>query len=911
MATVPCPPADQLRQFSLGKLSAAQGEAIGRHVGQCRACLHALEALKIATPLVPTLPRAGQEVLPPRAKNDLSQAPTLPPEPQSNWETVYTGEDVPKQGLEEGAAGSGRAFKFLRPAEAPGEIGRLGSYRILKVLGQGGMGIVFLAEDEHLQRTVALKAMLPEVARRPEARERFLREARAAAKLQHDHIVSIHQVSEDGGVPFIAMPFLKGSSLEEYLSLRAQTSPGPVLNVSQILKIGREIAKGLAAAHECGLIHRDIKPANIWLDATAGGRVKILDFGLAGGSVGEQKLTRSGAIMGTPAYMAPEQAQGKTVDHRADLFSLGVLLYRLCTGKLPFLREDLVGTLLAIATHQPPPPLTMAPNTPFELSELVMKLLVKNPAERVASGREVVRTILAIEGRLSAQTAYSCPAESLEPTQTPARGVPPVAPSAPRRGTGRRRRLWITAGLAVALIAGSVVIAGIFSGRADEGGKSDEKALATDSNEGGKSEKKTLATDIKKVIPPPNPGEDKKTAPRDPGGADATRIRRQRRRHLAGIRSANGGDYRDKLRALGATLVLLEFKRGPNGLPEQNKQGGPVLLYRKVIRDLDKQPAQPRVEEKIKIEGLPWVDSHPVSIKALATSLGIEAPGQIVYVFPRALEAELRRLEKAAFKGREEDIHESYFRVVEDAKGPYKGKNKAYRIVCDRVAPKSPADVPAPRLGGDGKPDAAWLKAHQGFRSLAAKGGIDVLFLGDGNTDAWLTGAGKAVWAKRFVPLKAEAFGFANDRTENVQWRIRNGELDGIAPKVVVLMIGINNILFDGLERSGGEEVAAGITAIVKTIRAKSPGSRVLLMAIFPYGPQGGTALRKKIAAVNEIIARLDDGKAVRYLDIGPKLLQANGFLPANIIQGVNIQRRGYEIWAAAIAPLLQEMLRG
>ena len=163
--------------------------------------------------------------------------------------------------------------------------------------------------------------MLPEVAERPDLKERFLREARAAAQIEHDHIIPIWQVAEDRGVPYIAMPFLKGSSLEDWISKKTS---GSTITVTQILKLGREMTRGLAAAHAKGLIHRDIKPANIWLDSTAGGRVKILDFGLARLSsrqegTDERHRTQTGMILGTPAYMAPEQAQGQQdkIDARA------------------------------------------------------------------------------------------------------------------------------------------------------------------------------------------------------------------------------------------------------------------------------------------------------------------------------------------------------------------------------------------------------------------------------------------------------------------------------------------------------------------------------------------------------------------------------------------------------------------
>src|SRR4051812_16155442 len=173
-------------------------------------------------------------------------------------------------------------YAFLAPPQQPDELGRLGPYRVLAVLGAGGMGIVFRAEDPQLARLVALKAMLPALAASDSARQRFLREARAAAAIKHDHIVTIHQVGEDRGAPFLAMEFLEGEPLDARLQREGK------LPVAEVLRIGREIALGLAAAHKRELIHRDIKPANVWLEGDpgalatgVGGRVKILDFGLA------------------------------------------------------------------------------------------------------------------------------------------------------------------------------------------------------------------------------------------------------------------------------------------------------------------------------------------------------------------------------------------------------------------------------------------------------------------------------------------------------------------------------------------------------------------------------------------------------------------------------------------------------
>jgi serine/threonine protein kinase len=206
-------------------------------------------------------------------------------------------------------AGGAPDLSFLAAPQQPDELGRLGSYRVLKVLGKGGMGLVLLAEDVELARPVALKVMLqvmlPRAAKNPSARQRFVQEARAAAKLRDDHIVTIFQVSEDHGVRFLAMELLDGVSLDDVLA------SGLPLDMPEILRIGREIAQGLAAAHEKGLIHRDIKPANLWLDQAHGGRIKILDFGLARLEGADIHLTQSGAIVGTPAYMAPEQGRGE------------------------------------------------------------------------------------------------------------------------------------------------------------------------------------------------------------------------------------------------------------------------------------------------------------------------------------------------------------------------------------------------------------------------------------------------------------------------------------------------------------------------------------------------------------------------------------------------------------------------
>jgi serine/threonine protein kinase len=206
------------------------------------------------------------------------------------------------------------------------------------------MGVVFRAEDPRLKRQVALKVMKPSIAASRAAKDRFLREAQFTAAIEHDHIVHIYQVGEDHGVPFIAMPFLKGESLKTRLEREGR------LQQPEVVRIGKEVAAGLAAAHERGLIHRDIKPDNIWIEEKTG-RAKILDFGLVRSISDDTELTQSGMVLGTPKYMAPEQAQGYAVDHRCDLFSLGSVLYHLATGKPAFEGNNLTATLMAVV-HQ-------------------------------------------------------------------------------------------------------------------------------------------------------------------------------------------------------------------------------------------------------------------------------------------------------------------------------------------------------------------------------------------------------------------------------------------------------------------------------------------------------------------------------------------------------------------------------
>ncbi|MBI3821835.1 MAG: serine/threonine protein kinase [Planctomycetes bacterium] len=274
---------------------------------------------------------------------------------------------------------------------------------LLSILGQGGMGIVFEAIDTNLQRTVALKVMKPEFAQDDAARQRFVREARALASIKSEHVVVVHHVGQIDNLPFLAMEFLRGEPLDEWLKRRGRPT------LAEVLRLGIQIGQGLMAAHAGGLIHRDIKPGNVFLetrdekDTTLGPRVKILDFGLARITRDRSNLTNPGLVLGTPGYMAPEQVEGKPVDVRCDLFSLGCILYELSTGTAPFAAPSAMATLVAVVTKHPKPPRELNPDLPAPFAKLILQLLTKDPQLRPATASDVVA---ALEGIGNTQSVF-------------------------------------------------------------------------------------------------------------------------------------------------------------------------------------------------------------------------------------------------------------------------------------------------------------------------------------------------------------------------------------------------------------------------------------------------------------------------------------------------------------------------
>lgn len=337
-------------------------------------------------------------------------------------------------------------LSFLQSSADPASLGCLLHYEVRDVIGRGGFGIVFKAFDERLERIVAIKVMLPGMAATSPARKRFLREARAAAAVRHENVVGIHAVEEQP-FPFLVMDYIDGETLQQRLD---RTGP---LDVRDVLRIGRQIACGLAAAHAKGLIHRDIKPANILLEA-GGSHVRITDFGLAR-SADDASMTQSGTITGTPLYMSPEQAQGRDLDHRSDLFSLGSVLYVMCSGRPPFRAATSLAVLKRVVEEQPRPIRAIIPEVPHWLEAIIARLHAKNPADRFADAGEVsdllARCLTQLEqcGQVEIpEDIYPSPSEATVGIKASASVEPPPA-QAGRVSINK----WVAAAMLVVLVS--------------------------------------------------------------------------------------------------------------------------------------------------------------------------------------------------------------------------------------------------------------------------------------------------------------------------------------------------------------------------------------------------------------------------------------------------------------------------
>lgn len=347
--------------------------------------------------------------------------------------------------------------EFLDPPEAAGELGRLGPYRVIELLGQGGMGHVYRAQDTRLQRTVALKVMNERFAKSPNSRKRIVEEARSMAAVHHDNVATLFEVGQRNGTPFLAMELLQGGTLEELLQSGRQFSS------EEVIAIADQVALGLEAAHDRGIIHRDIKPANLWIQSPTE-RVKILDFGLAVAGSAVQGLARGDSVVGTPGYLSPEQARNETVDERTDLYSLGVVMYEMCAGKVPLLASNTPSQLVNILCREP---LTLSQrkqngepvDVPEPLERLIMRLLSKEAGQRYETAGHFRKALMAVSEQIQ-QSKQAGLAIEVDPTSRNGSSVAVGSQSTATTKTtsgGGNKALFAVAGLAVvALIAGGV-----------------------------------------------------------------------------------------------------------------------------------------------------------------------------------------------------------------------------------------------------------------------------------------------------------------------------------------------------------------------------------------------------------------------------------------------------------------------
>ena len=338
-----CPPKTTLVDFLLGKLEPPQLDDCEKHLEHCQPCGDTVRGINASDTLVNIAGRcSSSDKKDPSENSDQMVVKLLIDKLADLGESADSQHSTDNKYLSKDSPASVRVQEivaFLQPGENENSLGRIGHYEVIEVLGVGATSVVFRASDKQLHRDVALKVLRPSLGE--DARERFLNEARSAAALAHENVITIHQVATEGRLAYMAQQWLPGETLESRIQRE------PELSIDQIKQISIDVANGLAAAHAKGLIHRDIKPANIWIESN-NSRAIILDFGLVRVTDNEPQMTETGMIAGTPSFMSPEQTRGKDVDQRSDLFSLGCVMYRLCTGRLPFQARNTLATLQAI-----------------------------------------------------------------------------------------------------------------------------------------------------------------------------------------------------------------------------------------------------------------------------------------------------------------------------------------------------------------------------------------------------------------------------------------------------------------------------------------------------------------------------------------------------------------------------------
>ncbi len=369
-----CPDRTMLAALLEGTLPQHVEDIMESHLSTCQRCQSALDRLAGPSGTLPILHGHG-----------CAESPRPDPSQVARWKrapiAARTGTPPEQRSWER------TLLQIIDPPKRVGEFGRFGPYRVRWIIGQGGMGLVVAADDRRLNRRVAIKFLRPERTVDDQARARFFREARSAASIVDDHVVTIHAVDILRGNPYLVMEYVPGTSLQARLDAEGR------LPIAEVVRIGRQVALGLASAHRNGLVHRDIKPANILLDERTG-RARITDFGLARGG-DDLSLTRQETLAGTPQYMAPEQARGPTVDPRADLYALGAVLFACCTGRAPLNASTIPAMLQQLEREVPPTVSSLIPDVdvPDRLEQLIAELLAKDPKTRPPSAEIVAERL--------------------------------------------------------------------------------------------------------------------------------------------------------------------------------------------------------------------------------------------------------------------------------------------------------------------------------------------------------------------------------------------------------------------------------------------------------------------------------------------------------------------------------------
>lgn len=444
-----CPTDAVLQAFIAGVQPPAEGAAVEAHVEGCERCQRRLDVLADVTSVGAVLVQVTSS---PRAK---SSSLMLAMERLQLEATSLL--DTPTDGRADRTVTT--LLPGLTPTSREGFLGKLGGIEIRRVIGRGGMGLVFEGLDPVLNRTVAVKVLSPHLLADDAAKERFLREAQAVAALTHENVVAIHAIDRTAdGMPYLVLQHVAGESLADRLGREK------ILPPDEIARIGAGVARGLAAAHARGLVHRDIKPANVLLERDTG-RVLLTDFGLAKVTGGET-ITGVGTVAGTPAFMSPEQAAGGDVDARSDLFGLGSLLYAAASGRLPFSGDSPYVVLDRIRSAAAKPLAELDPTLPAWLCSIIHKLMAKKPGDRIQTAGEAVellerhkaapapkrlrRSVWAVAGAMVAMAALAVGGSVV--FRTPPPPLEPELPATETEIVGRTQR-WAKLADAVAAAA--------------------------------------------------------------------------------------------------------------------------------------------------------------------------------------------------------------------------------------------------------------------------------------------------------------------------------------------------------------------------------------------------------------------------------------------------------------------------